>query len=124
MPLTVAGRRWMLDRLIGASVNALDASNTYIGVGDSSTAFSDAHTDLQAATNKFRKLVSTAPVRSGDVITYAVSYATGEANFAWQEVGGFSASSAGTMFWRFVQSLGTKVSGTWSLTVTQTFSSS
>lgn len=124
MPLTIIGRRWLLDRGIGAAVNAWDATNTFLGVGDSGNAFSDAHTDLQAATNKTRKVVSTAPVRSGDVITYATTFTTGEANFLWAEVGGFSAAAAGSMFWRFPQALGTKATGNWTLTVTQTYSSS
>lgn len=123
MPLTATGRRWMLDRFLGTSVAAVDGAGTFIGVGDSSAAFAEAQTDLQAASNKFRKLVSSAPTRSGDVLTYIVSYTTGEANFTWAEIGAFSAVSAGTMFWRFVQALGAKASGTWTLTTTQTFTS-
>lgn len=124
MPYTDLGRRHFMDRQIGVAVNAMDSSNCYVGVGDSSTAFAASQTDLQAATNKLRKLVTTAPVRATDVITYVTSFTTGEANWAWNEVGVAVNSSGANLLIRFVQSLGTKASGTWTLTVTQTVSSS
>ena len=99
-------------------------ANTYIGVGDSTTAFSAAQTDLQAATNKLRKAMdATYPSGGSNVITFRSTFATTDANFAWQEWGIFNASSGGTMLSRKVESLGTKTSAqTWQFTVTLTFS--
>lgn len=124
MPLTDAGRNHLVQAGIGASVTFFNNANTYIGVGDSTTAFSAAHTDLQAATNKLRKAMdATYPSGGSNVITFRSTFATTDANFAWQEWGIFNASSSGTMLSRKVESLGTKTSAqTWQFTVTLTFS--
>lgn len=122
MPLTNAGRDEMIDGITGGSVTTFDNTNSYIGVGDSSTAFSAAHTDLQAATNKLRKAQdATYPQRSTNVLTFRSTFGTGDANFAWNEWGVFNASSAGVMLTRKVESLGTKPSSqTWQFTATLT----
>jgi hypothetical protein len=101
---------------------AFNNANSYIGVGDSTTAFAASQTDLVAATNKLRKAMdATYPQVSTNVITFRSTFATGDANFAWQEWGVFNASSAGTMLNRKVESLGTKTSAqTWQFTVTIT----
>jgi hypothetical protein len=110
--------------LIGESITPFDNSNAYISVGDSSTAFSASQTDLQAASNKTRQAVSaTYPQRSGLVVTYRALFATGSANYAWNEVGVHNASSAGSMLSRLVSSLGTKTSAqSWQLDLDLTFS--
>lgn len=122
MPLTDAGRNIMIDGLVGTALTAYTNANSYIGVGDSTTAFSAAHTDLQAATNKLRKAMdATYPTRATNVLTFRSTFATTDANFAWQEWAVFNASSAGTMLNRKVESLGTKTSSqTWQFTVTLT----
>ena len=98
-----------------------DAANARLGVGDSTTAYAASQTDLQAVTNKFRKLVSGAPGRSANVLTFIATFATGEANFAWNEIGVFNTATANQgMLSRVVQSLGTKASGDWSLTLSVT----
>ena len=84
---------------------AYSAANCYLAVGDSSTAFTPAQTDLQAATNKLRKIVTSAS-RSGAVLTYTTTYSTSEANFQWNEIGVFNDPTAGTMFARKVQAIG------------------
>lgn len=124
MALTDAGRNIMVQAVIGASVTFFNNANTYIGVGDSTTAFATSQTDLQAATNKLRKAMdATYPSGGSNVITFRSTFATTDANFAWQEWGIFNASSAGTMLNRKVESLGTKTSAqTWQFTVTLTFS--
>lgn len=122
MPVTTAGLGLMAGLLIGEALTPLNAGNCYIGVGDSSTAFNVSQTDLQAATNKAREIVDSAPGRSGGVLTFIATFETGDANFAWNEFGIFNASSSGTMFARKVSSLGTKASGDWTLTVTETLS--
>lgn len=106
---TTAGRDHIAKAIIGESVTAFNSSGAFLGVGDATTAFSNAQTDLQAATNKLRKAMSaTYPQRSTNVLTFRTTFIEAEANFAWQEFGVFNASSAGTMLCRKVQSLGTK----------------
>jgi hypothetical protein len=122
MALTTAGVTYMAQAAFGTNPTPFNGTNARIGVGDSTTVFSAAHTDLQAATNKFRKIVDSAPTGGSNVLTLVATFATGEANFAWQEWGVFNASSAGTMLNRKVESLGTKPgTQTWQFTVTLTF---
>lgn len=122
MAITNAGAVLAATALINDSATFLNNANAYLGVGDSTTAFSAAHTDLQAASNKLRVAMdSTYPQRSSNVLTFRSTFTTGQANFAWQEWGVFNASSSGTMFSRKVESLGTKTSAqTWQLTATIT----
>lgn len=123
MPITDAGRNHLVQAGIGAAVTAFNNANSYIGVGDSSTAFSAAQTDLVAASNKLRKAMdATYPSGASNVITFRSTFATGDANWAWNEWGIFNASSAGTMLSRKVESLGTKTNTqTWQFTTTLTF---
>lgn len=124
MPLVNLARDMVADAIIGGSTyTKYNNANAYLGVGDSSTAFSAAHTDLQAATNKTRKAMdATYPSRAANVLTWRSTFATGDANYAWQEVGGFNANAAAQMLFRHVESLGTKTSSaSWVLTVTQTW---
>jgi len=109
-----------LDLIIGAGGTAFNNANSYLGVGDSTTANSAAFTDLQAATNKLRKAMNaTYPSRASQVVTFKATFGSSDANYAWQEYGVFNASTGGTMLCRAVSSLGTKASGTsWDLTYT------
>lgn len=117
MALTNAGKTLIAARLVGTSLAAVDASNGYIGVGDSSTAFNASHTDLQAASNKHREILDGAPGLSGADMTFIATFESADANFAWAEWGVFNASSGGTMLCRKVASHGTKASGdVWTLT--------
>lgn len=113
----------MVQSTIAAASTPFSNSNTYIGVGDSTTAFSASQTDLVATTNKLRKIMdATFPSGASNVITFRATFATTDANYAWQEWGIFNASSAGTMLSRKVESLGTKTSAqTWQFTVVLTF---
>lgn len=122
MAITNAGAVLAATALINDSATFLNNANAYLGVGDSTTAFSAAHTDLQAATNKLRKAMdATYPQRSSNVLTFRSTFGTSDANYAWQEWAVFNASSSGTMFSRKVESLGTKTSAqTWILTATIT----
>jgi hypothetical protein len=123
MPLVDAGRNHMVNATFGVAVTAFNNANAYIGVGDSTTAHAVGQTDLQAATNKLRKAMdATYPSVATNVVTLRSTFATTDANYAWQEWGVFNASSAGTMLSRKVESLGTKTSAqTWQFTVTLTF---
>lgn len=112
----------------GQTLTYFNNANAHIGVGDSSTAEAATHTDLQAATNKLRKAMdATYPLHTDGVVVGAASiafrstFATGDANYAWNEWGIFNGSSGGRMLNRKVQSLGTKTSAaSWQLTVTLT----
>jgi hypothetical protein len=122
MALTTAGATFLMKALINDSPTFYTNANAYLGVGDSSTAFAVGQTDLQAATNKLRKgMEATYPTRSSNAVTFRALFGTSEANFAWAEWAVFNASSAGEMFSRKVEALGTKTSAAaWQFTVTLT----
>ena len=106
----------------------LNTTNAALGVGDSATAATRTQTDLAAATNKLRKVATsvTSPdavpgvVGVNDRLTVVTSFATGEANWVWNEWALFNSPTAGRMINRRVPgtNLGTKTSGTWQLTIT------
>ena len=127
MALTTAGAQFIARAITGLNSPTLfSASNLHLGVGDSSTAFAIGQTDLVAATNKLRKIV-TSVAESGGVITAVTSFGTSEANFEWYEWASFNAPSGGTMYQRKVESpsLGTKTSAqVWTLTATLTHTAS
>ena len=122
MALTTAFRDFVATLVVGAGGTAFNNANSYIGVGDSSTAFSAAHTDLQAASNKLRKAMdATYPTNAANVLTFRSTFATGDANWAWNEWAIFNAAASGTMMSRKVESLGTKTSAqSWQITCTIT----
>jgi hypothetical protein len=122
MAITNAGAVLAAQCLMNDSATFLNSSNAHLGVGDSSTAFAAAQTDLQAASNKLRKgMESGYPTRSSGALTLRSLFGTSEANHAWNEWGSFNASSGGTMFTRKVESLGTKTNTqSWQLTATIT----
>jgi len=124
MGLTNAFRDLVVSAVYGNSITPYNNANSYIGVGDSSTAFAATQTDLQASTNKLRKAMDTSyPTISQNVLTFRSTFGTGDANWAWNEWGVFNASSGGTMLNRKVESLGTKTSAqSWQITVTITLS--
>ena len=115
----------LLDLLIGAGGTAYNNANSYIGVGDSSTAESASQTGLQAASNKtYKAMQATYPSRSAQTVTWRSVFASGDANYAWNEFTIVNASSdTGTNLNRKVSSQGTKASGqTWTVDVTVTIS--
>ena len=122
MAITATGAILAAQCLMNDSATFLNSTNSHLGVGDSSTAFSSAHTDLQAASNKLRKAMESGyPTRSSGALTFRSLFGTSDANSAWNEWAVFNASSGGTMFSRKVESLGTKSgSQSWQLTATIT----
>lgn len=124
--------------LIGGVATAWDNANSFLGVGDTATAEAATQTELlatQNAANRFYKgMVATYPQRSGgfsQTIDFRSDFTTTEANFVWNEWtaarGATTASGSGflvgtTNMNRKVQSLGTKATGTWTLTGSITFS--
>ena len=124
MALTNAGRDFIAKAVINDSTPTFFSNaNANIGVGDSTTAFAAAQTDLQAASNKVRKpMDATFPTIAANVVNFRSTFGSADANFAWQEWAVFNAGASGTMLNRKVESLGTKDSSqSWQLTVTLTF---
>ncbi len=114
----------------GQALTFFNNTQAAIGVGDSTTAEAGTHTNLQAATNKLRKgMNATFPTHTDGTVSGAASivfqatFATAEANFAWQELGVFNSvtDATGRMLNRKVQSLGTKTSASsWQVSATLT----
>ncbi len=108
----------MLDLLIGAAGTDFDATNGYLGVGNSSAAAVATQTDLQGASSA-RVIIDAEASLAAHILTFIATFGSAAGNFAWEEVGIFNASSGGTMLTRSVAALGTKASGaTWVLTIT------
>lgn len=123
MALVTAFRDYLAAKLTGGAAALFDNANAHIGVGNGTTAFSAAHTDLQGASKARKAMDATYPQAAGGVMTFRSTFATGDANFAWEEWGIFNAAAAGTMMNRVVQSNGTKASTeTKQVTVTITLS--
>lgn len=125
--LVIGGASALWERLKGTAVTAFDNTNAILGVGDSTTAAADTQTNLQAATNKLGKAMdATYPTHTDSTgtagsksIVYRSTFGSSDANFAWQEWGIFNgALGTGRMLNRKVESLGTKTTGTWVLTIT------
>jgi hypothetical protein len=112
----------------GQALTTFNNANAALGVGNGTTAFAVGQTDLQGASKLRKGMDATYPSVAGSVITFRSTFQTGEANFAWEEVGIFNSATAatGTMLSRSIPSpaLGTKASGIWTLTTTLTISGS
>jgi hypothetical protein len=134
--LVYGGASCQWQTLIGNGTTTAGQALTYfnnaqaaIGVGDSTTAAAATQTNLVAATNKLRKAMDATYPQHTDATTsgaasivFRSTFATSDANFAWQEWGIFNSTTDGTgrMLNRKVESLGTKTSAsTWPLTLTQ-----
>jgi hypothetical protein len=136
------GIQRMLDMTMVATVtsnqvagNPWSNANAYIGVGDTATAEAATQTELLAAANaanRFYKVMNaTYPIRTNQSVDFRSDFTSTEANFAWNEwtvaAGATTASGAGFLTGtinlnRKVQSLGTKSTGTWTMTGTVTIS--
>jgi hypothetical protein len=117
------------------ATNPWSNGNSYIGVGDTNTAEAATQTELSAAaaaTNRFYKgMNATYPSRSAQTSTFQSDFTSTEANFVWAEwtiaAGATTASGAGfltgtTNLNRKVAALGTKTTGTWTLSGAVTIS--
>lgn len=104
-------------------ITAFNTANARLGVGDSSTAFAASQTDLQAATNKLRKGLDSAPARTNNSVDYTATFGTADANFAWNELGLFNSASGDYMATRrTLTGFGTKTNtDTWTITATVVF---
>lgn len=120
-----AGINLMTSLLCGGAGTAYNNANSYLGVGDSSTAESASHTDLQAATNKLRVAMNATYPTYGtsQQAVWQSDFTSAQANYAWNEFAVFNGSTGNTMLNRKVSSQGTKTAGqTWRLTLTITWS--
>lgn len=107
--------------IAAGGTTAYNNANAEIGVGDSNTAAAATQTDLQAASNKlFKAMVATYPQRTNQTVDFRSDFTSGEANFAWQEWGVRNGNTRNKNLNRKVESLGTKSTGTWTLTASLT----
>lgn len=121
MPLLNSGRNHIASDLVGEAVTEFNNANSYIAVGNSSTAFAATQTDLVGASKTRKGMDATYPQRSTNVLTFKATFGTGDGNHAWDEWGVANASTGGTLLNRKVEALGTKTSAqTWAITVTLT----
>lgn len=125
--LMYGGASALWERLIGTGVTAFDASNAYLGVGNSTTAAAATQTDLQGASKTRKAMDSTYPSHTDGTgtsaaaqIVYRSTFDSSSGNHAWQEFGLFNASTAGRMLNRKVEDHGTKATDTWVLSLTLT----
>jgi len=111
--------------ICGGAATAWDNANARIGVGDSSTAEDAGQGGLQAAINKFWKVMMAAFPTYGtsQQSVWKSEFAEGEAQFAWEEFTVVNAADdSGDNLCRKTQSLGTKGAEIWRLTLTVTWS--
>lgn len=111
-----AGITLALALIVGGGGTAFNNANAYLGVGASTTAWSTTQTNLLTTSTR-KGMKATYPLTGTKKQTFSSDFLTGEANIVWNEWGIFNASTAGTMLSRKVENLGTKSSGTWTLTV-------
>lgn len=115
----------LLNLLIGATATAFDNANSYIGVGDSTTAASASQTGLQAATNKaYMPMDSAYPQVSGQTVTFRATFGSSDGNYSWQEFSITNGNSdSATNLNRKVENHGTKASpDTWVIQCSVTIS--
>lgn len=115
------GANEMLKLIGGVSgAVAFSAANAKIYVGDDATAEAASQTGVLATTNKaYAAMDAGYPSVSGRTIVFRASFDDSSANFAWRESAVTNGSGVGAISMnRKVSSLGTKVTGTWTLQIT------
>jgi hypothetical protein len=96
-------------------------ANADIGVGDSATAAVATHVDLQAASNKlFKTMNATYPIRTNQSVEWRSDFLTAEANWVWNEWSIRNGVTRNKNLNRKVENLGTKTTGTWTMSGTAT----
>ena len=104
---------WTL--VAGTGATKFDNGDAYIGVGDDATAAGPTDTGLKATTNKKYNAMDTSypTYGSSQKVTHRATFASGDANFHWQEITVANGNSdASKNLNRKVQDMGTKASGT------------
>lgn len=115
-----AGLQLEADLLIGAGGTVFSNANAHIGIGNGTTAVSAAHTDLQGASKTRKAMEASYPSRASQTVSWRSVFGTGDANYAWEEIGLFNASTAGTMLCRALISAPFTKTSALSMTVTYT----
>lgn len=120
--LSNVGLNCLADAIIGgSSFDKFNNTNARLAVGNSTDAYDAADTDLQGASKARLPMLATYPQRTNNVLEFQATADGSTANFAWEEWAIANHASAGQMLCRFVQTLGTKGSGTtWNATATVT----
>lgn len=121
------GANEMLKLITGTGGTAFSAANSYLYVGTDSTAENAAQTGIIATGNNraYATLDSGYPTVTGRQMVYRASFGDDQANFAWNEAS--IANGIGTnavSMNRKVSSLGTKTTGTWTLQISISLTSS
>ena len=133
--ITNAGWTRLMSLLTNQSATqALDATHTRIGVGNSSTAEAYTDTDLGAAAgsaNRWFQPVSGAGTLGTRTLAFSATFGTADGNFAWNEFGldvtsatATAGNTVGVILFNHKAAIaqGTKASGqTWTATATLTF---
>ena len=105
MGMTTAGANHLLGLGIGEVLTTFANANAYVGVGGgagATTAFAIAQTDLLGASKLRKQCDATYPSRAANVLTARATFATGDANYIWDEFALFNAAAAGVMLHRGV----------------------
>lgn len=121
------GANEMLKLITGTGGTAFSAANSYLYVGTDSTAENAAQTGIIATGNNraYATLDAGYPTVTGRQMVYRASFGDDQANFAWNEAS--IANGIGTnavSMNRKVSSLGTKTTGTWTLQISISLTSS
>lgn len=100
------------------------AAAAYIGVGNGTATANATDTGLSGASKTYKAMDSTYPTYTGQTLKWRSTFASGDANYAWEEYTVINASSdTGKNLNHKVESKGTKASGeTWTLELDITFS--
>lgn len=121
-----SGANEMLKLITGTGGTAFSAANAYIYVGTDNTPENAAQTGVLASgvNRAYARMESGYPIVDGRQMIYQAAFGDSEANFAWNEAAIANGIGAGAVAMnRKVQALGTKVTGTWSLRITITLTS-
>ena len=117
------GIQEMWDLVIGATAtSAYTNGNAQLGVGSNTTAAAASQTDLQDGGAVWKAMNASYPIRTNQTMDFRSDFTSGEANFAWQEWGIRNGATRNKNMNRKVESLGTKSTGTWTLTASITLS--
>lgn len=123
--LVNGGIQLLEDLLIGAGGNPYNAANSFLKVGNGTTAAAATDTDLLGGSTAQKVMDPTFPSRSAQTITWRSTFGTAEANFTWNEFalknGSGAVSGTVKILNRKVQLFGTKLNTeVWELTLTVT----
>ncbi len=118
--LTQTGINQIWLALTGGAMTAFSNANARLGVGNSTTAAQATDTDLLGGSTAWKGMEAGYPIVSAladKKVTFRSIFGSGDGNFAWQEWAVDNGASAHKILNRKVESLGTKSSGSWQLTV-------